>query len=142
MVGSYLLPKKYGRVISAAKEYGRVVSAAKKYDTFNDSLRTEVEEKLNEHATEPPAPPSIPCCGSGSTTRDSVTPQGKKRKLKSSEEEFYEYMNKCLETFGKRTVNETFGAYIASELDNLPCPKRQAVLRCKIRKILTECLDE
>ncbi|GFX22001.1 hypothetical protein TNCV_2429081 [Trichonephila clavipes] len=53
------------------------------------------------------------------------TPRAKKRKVESSQEAFYESMEKCLGAVGKKTVNETFAAFIASELDNLPCPKQQ-----------------
>ncbi|GFW55264.1 hypothetical protein TNCV_116501 [Trichonephila clavipes] len=55
------------------------------------------------------------------------TPGAKKRKVDSSHEDFYESMQKCLGAVGKKTVNETFAAFIASELDNLPCPKQQVV---------------
>ncbi|GFS58011.1 hypothetical protein TNCV_3124831 [Trichonephila clavipes] len=41
-------------------------------------------------------------------------------------------MEKCLGAVGKKTVNETFAAFIASELDNLPCPKQQVAARRKL----------
>ncbi|GFY60257.1 hypothetical protein TNIN_500151 [Trichonephila inaurata madagascariensis] len=107
--------------------------------SFNDNLCTEAEEELNEPVMEPP---SIPCSGSGNTTKESVTPRGKKRNLRSLEEELYENMNNCLGAIGKKTVNEAFGAYIASEIDNLPCPKRQRAIRAKIVRVLLECLQE
>ncbi|GFX84354.1 hypothetical protein TNCV_4134641 [Trichonephila clavipes] len=57
-----------------------------------------------------------------STPRVSTsTPRAKKkRKVDSSQEAFYQSMQQCLGDVGKKTVNETFAAFIASELDNLP----------------------
>ncbi|GFR21750.1 uncharacterized protein TNCT_701371 [Trichonephila clavata] len=52
------------------------------------------------------------------------TPRAKKRKL-GADEQFYNIMQTCLGSMGKKTVNDTFEAYIAFELDNLPCPKRK-----------------
>ncbi|GFX46431.1 hypothetical protein TNCV_238931 [Trichonephila clavipes] len=69
------------------------------------------------------------------------TPRAKKRKVESSQEAFYESMQKCLRAVGKKTVNETFASFIASELDNLPCPKQQVAVRRKLCATLLECLE-
>ncbi|GFT83399.1 hypothetical protein TNCV_4051301 [Trichonephila clavipes] len=107
--------------------------------SFDDCLSTGAQEVFYESIVEPPP---IPCSGSGNTTKESVIPRGKKRNLRSLEKEFYKNMNNCLGAMGKKTVNETFGAYIASELDNLPCPKRQAAIRAKVCRFFLDSLQE
>ncbi|GFQ70005.1 hypothetical protein TNCT_485811 [Trichonephila clavata] len=93
-------------------------------------------------------PPSIP---SGSKSTGSELPQGErvyactpkvKRRKSDAQEQFHSRMQTCLESRGKKTVNENFATYMASELDSLPCPKRQAVIRAKLRNVLDECIAE
>ncbi|GFX84346.1 hypothetical protein TNCV_4134561 [Trichonephila clavipes] len=75
-----------------------------------------------------------------STPRVSTsTPRAKNRKVDSSQEAFYQSMQQCLGDVGKKTVNETFAAFIASELDNLPCSKQQVAIRRKLCNTLFEC---
>ncbi|GFR28754.1 hypothetical protein TNCT_731101 [Trichonephila clavata] len=81
-------------------------------------------------------PPSIP---SGSKSTGSELPQGERV---YAQEQFHSRMQTCLESRGKKTVNENFATYMASELDSLPCPKRQAVIRAKLRNVLDECIAE
>ncbi|GFV81025.1 hypothetical protein TNCV_2270091 [Trichonephila clavipes] len=89
----------------------------------------------------PPVTTSTPP-GTTSTPRVSTsTPRAKKRKVESSQEAFYESMQKCLGAVGKKTVNETFAAFIASKLDNLPYPKQQVAVRRKLCATLFECLE-
>ncbi|GFY77131.1 hypothetical protein TNIN_394681 [Trichonephila inaurata madagascariensis] len=106
-------------------------------------------ENLFENVVElPPIPCSESLSEQSQGTRVStsthrvptVTPGAKKRKVDSSHD-FYESMQKCLGAVGKKTVNETFAAFIASELDNLPCPKQQAAIRCKLCYTLFDCLE-
>ncbi|GFX01601.1 hypothetical protein TNCV_3971011 [Trichonephila clavipes] len=82
-------------------------------------------------------PPPIPCRKSQSeqpqgTRVSTSTPGAKKRKVASSHEDFSKRMQNCSGAVGKKTINETFAAFIASELDNLPCPKQQAAIRHKL----------
>ncbi|GFY67339.1 hypothetical protein TNIN_162691 [Trichonephila inaurata madagascariensis] len=111
---------------------------------------SDVVEDLFENVVEPP---SIPCSESQSEqpqwTRVStstprlstVTPLAKNRKVDSSHEDFYEIMLECLGIVGKKTVNETFATFIASELDILPCSKQQAAIRRKLCYTIFDCLE-
>ncbi|GFU95845.1 DDE_3 domain-containing protein [Trichonephila clavipes] len=90
----------------------------------------------------PPVTTSTPPVTTSTPPVTTSTPRAKKRKVESSQEAFYESMQKCLGAVGKKTVNETFAAFIASELDNLPCPKQQVAVRRKLCATLFECLEE
>ncbi|GFQ72241.1 hypothetical protein TNCT_270421 [Trichonephila clavata] len=88
---------------------------------------------------------------SGSTSTGSQLRQGErvyactpkvKRRKSDAQEQFYSSTQTCLEARGKKTVNENFATYIASKLDSMPCPKRQAVIRAKLRKVLDDCIAE
>ncbi|GFY60401.1 hypothetical protein TNIN_23621 [Trichonephila inaurata madagascariensis] len=65
----------------------------------------------------------------------------KPRKVDNSREAFYESMQKCLGAVGEKTANQNFAALIASELDSVPCPKKQRAVRLKLYKTLVECLE-
>ncbi|GFW89509.1 hypothetical protein TNCV_1514601 [Trichonephila clavipes] len=89
----------------------------------------------------PPVTTSTPPVTTSTPRVSTSTPRAKKRKVESSQEAFYESMQKCLGAVGKKTVNETFAAFIASELDNLPWPKQQVAVRRKLCATLFECLE-
>ncbi|GFW38657.1 MADF domain-containing protein [Trichonephila clavipes] len=92
-----------------------------------DNMELEVNADLFENDVELPPIPNRAPSESELPQRIRVftsTPRAKKRKVESSQEAFYESMEKCLGAVGKKTVNETFAPFIASELDNLPCPKQ------------------
>ncbi|GFU27319.1 hypothetical protein TNCV_594041 [Trichonephila clavipes] len=95
---------------------------------------SELPQRIRVFTSTPPVTTSIPQVSTS-------TPRAKKRKVESSQEAFYENMEKCLGAVGKKTVNETFAAFIASELDNLPCPKQQVAARRKLCATLFECLE-
>ncbi|GFY58945.1 hypothetical protein TNIN_4491 [Trichonephila inaurata madagascariensis] len=111
---------------------------------LNVSVSTEVED-LFETIVEPLP---IPCSGSQisqlpqGTRVSTSTPQAKKRKVNSNHEEFYDSMQKCLGAVDKKTIIETFAAFIASELDNLPCPKQQAAIHAKDGHFFLDYLQE
>ncbi|GFX46002.1 RNase H domain-containing protein [Trichonephila clavipes] len=95
---------------------------------------SELPQRVRVFTSTPPVTTSTP-------PLTTSTPRAKKRKVESSQEAFYESMEKCLGAVGKKTVNETFAAFIASELDNLPCPKQQVAARRKLCATLFECLE-
>ncbi|GFY58367.1 MADF domain-containing protein [Trichonephila inaurata madagascariensis] len=93
--------------------------------------------------------PPIPCSEEPQGARVSPStpllstskPKAKKRKVDNSREAFYESMQKCLGAVGEKTVNDNFTSLIASELNSVPCPKKQRAIRFKLYKTLFECLE-
>ncbi|GFT61661.1 hypothetical protein TNCV_4050421 [Trichonephila clavipes] len=82
-------------------------------------------------------PPPNPCSESQiKQTQGTRVSTSREKKVDSSHEDFYESMQKCLGAVGKKTVNETFAVFIASELDNLPCPKQQFVTNYTIHSLI------
>ncbi|GFY66278.1 hypothetical protein TNIN_484751 [Trichonephila inaurata madagascariensis] len=85
--------------------------------------------------------PSTPLMSPSTPLLSTSKPKAKKRKVDNSREAFYESMQKCLGAVGKKTVNDNFASLIASELNSVPCPKKQRAIRFKLYKTLFECLE-
>ncbi|GFX15071.1 hypothetical protein TNCV_4898381 [Trichonephila clavipes] len=68
---------------------------------------SELPQRVRVFTSTPPVTTSTPPVTTSTPPLTTSTPRAKKRKVESSQEAFYESMEKCLGAVGKKTVNET-----------------------------------